>query len=56
VRIHAPEGGQSFLDYQPELFGAFNRLYGRLWTDGSLDQPTKETARLRNARVVDCKL
>jgi hypothetical protein len=56
VRIRPPEGGRSFLDHQPQLYDAFNRLYGRLWTDGHVDQPTKETARLRNARVVDCKL
>jgi AhpD family alkylhydroperoxidase len=56
VRIRAPEGGLSFLDHQPELFAAFNRLYGTLWSDGVLDQPTKEVARLRNARVTGCNI
>jgi AhpD family alkylhydroperoxidase len=56
MRIGAPEGGMSFLDHQPELFAAFNRLYGTLWSDGVLDQPTKEVARLRNARVTGCNI
>lgn len=46
----------SFLDHQPDLFAAFNRLYGTLWSDGVLDQPTKEVARLRNARVTGCNI
>jgi AhpD family alkylhydroperoxidase len=46
----------SFLDHQPEMFAAFNRLYGTLWTDGAVDQPTKEVARLRNARVTGCNI
>jgi hypothetical protein len=56
MRIAPPEGGQSVFDYQPDLFATFNRLYGTLWTDGGLEQPVKETARIRNARVVDCGL
>jgi AhpD family alkylhydroperoxidase len=56
MRIRAPEGGVSFLDHQPELFAAFNRLYGTLWSEGVLDQPTKEVARLRNARVTGCNI
>jgi hypothetical protein len=56
MRIQPPEGGQSVFDHQPGLFAAFNRLYGTLWTLGTVDQPIKETARLRNARVVDCGL
>ena len=56
MRIHAPEGGLSFLDHQPELFGAFNRLYGTLWSEGVVDQPTKEVARLRNAWVTGCNI
>jgi AhpD family alkylhydroperoxidase len=56
MRIRAPEGGMSFLDHQPELFAAFNRLYGTLWSEGMLDQPTKEVARLRNARVTGCNI
>jgi hypothetical protein len=56
LRIRAPKGSVNFFDHQPELFGAFNALYGALWTQGSVDQPTKEVARLRNARLVDCGL
>ena len=44
----------SALAHQPELLGAFTRLYGTLWSHGVLDHPAKEMARLRNARVTDC--
>jgi hypothetical protein len=54
MRFDPPPGGASFFDYTPEVFGAFNVLYGTLWSAGGVDQPTKEVARLRNARVVDC--
>ena len=33
---------------------AFPALYGRFWSDGVVDQPTKEVTRLRNARITDC--
>ena len=56
MRIVPPEGGASLFDHQPELFAAFNRLYGALWSVGEVDQPTKEVARIRNARVVDCAI
>ena len=56
MRINPPEGGQSLFDHQPELFSTFNTLYGTLWTEGTVDQATKEAGRLRNARVVDCGL
>jgi hypothetical protein len=54
MRITVPPGGTSFFDHQPELFAAFNRFYGTVWTEGVLDQATKEVGRLRNARRVDC--
>ncbi len=54
MRIPVPEGGQSLFDWQPELYATFNDFYGALWTQGVLDQPTKEVGRIRNARVVDC--
>jgi AhpD family alkylhydroperoxidase len=54
MRIAPPSGKLTFLDHRPELFAAFNRFYGTLWTEGVLDQPTKEVARLRNARVTGC--
>ena len=44
----------SALGHQPEALTAFLKLYGTLWSHGVVDQPTKETARIRNARVVDC--
>jgi AhpD family alkylhydroperoxidase len=56
MRIRPPEGEATFLDHQPALFAAFNRVYGTLWSEGVLDQPTKEVARLRNARVTGCNI
>jgi hypothetical protein len=44
----------SVLGHQPEALLAFMKLYGTLWSHGILDQSTKEMARLRNARTVDC--
>ena len=54
MRIQPPPGGMSFRGHQPDLFAAFNRFYGTLWTDGVVDEAAKEVGRLRNARVVDC--
>jgi AhpD family alkylhydroperoxidase len=56
ARITVPEGGLSFFDHRPELFAAFNRYYGTLWTDGAVDEATKEVGRLRNARVTGCNI
>jgi len=56
MRISVPEGGLSFFDHQPELFALFNRYYGTLWSEGVLDQATKEVGRLRNARVTGCNI
>jgi AhpD family alkylhydroperoxidase len=44
----------SALAHQPEALDAFTRLYAVLWSHGVLDHPTKELARLRNARVTGC--
>jgi alkylhydroperoxidase family enzyme len=44
------------LALQPELLTAFLRLYGTLWSHGELDQATKELARIRNARTIDCPI
>lgn len=44
----------SVLAHQPEALDAFTRLYGTLWSRGVVDHPSKELARLRNARVTDC--
>jgi hypothetical protein len=54
MRISSPDGGSSFFDRQPEVYAAFNDFYGHLWTDGVVDQATKEVARLRNAKRTDC--
>jgi hypothetical protein len=40
--------------HQGPLFAAFSELYGTFWSHGRLDHVTKETARLRNARITDC--
>jgi AhpD family alkylhydroperoxidase len=45
---------RSPLGHQPALWAAFTRLYGTLWSRGVLDHPTKEVARLRNARLTGC--
>ena len=44
----------SVLGEQPETLVAFLRLYGTLWSHGTVPQPLKEIARLRNARITDC--
>ena len=44
----------SALALQPEALDAFNTLYGTLWSRGVLDHPSKEIARLRNARKTNC--
>ena len=46
----------SVLAHQPALLRAFLRLYGTLWSRGELDQFTKELARIRNARTVNCPI
>ena len=46
----------NILDEAPEAWAAFERLYGTLWSHGTVDHVTKETARLRNARLTDCGL
>jgi AhpD family alkylhydroperoxidase len=59
-RIPPPEArgddaiSRSVLAHQPEILGAFQRLYGTLWSHGVLDQATKEVARIRNARTTGC--
>jgi AhpD family alkylhydroperoxidase len=46
--------GYGLLAHAPGVLRAFADLYGRLWRDGIVDQPTKEVVRLRNARITDC--
>ncbi len=40
--------------HQPGLLASFWQLYATLWSEGVVDHPTKEVARLRNARITDC--
>jgi alkylhydroperoxidase family enzyme len=54
ARFRPPPGGATPFDHRPELWAAFNRYYGTLWSDGVVDEPTKEVGRLRNARVTGC--
>jgi AhpD family alkylhydroperoxidase len=42
------------LEENPDAAAAFWCLYGILWSHGTVDQPTKEVARLRNARTTGC--
>ena len=53
-RISVPPGGATPFDHQPEMWKAFRQYYGTLWSNGIVDQPTKEVGRLRNARVTGC--
>lgn len=40
--------------HQPELARGFAELYARFWSHGVVDHTTKETVRIRNARITDC--
>lgn len=42
------------LMHRPDVATAFGTLYAQFWSHGVLDHPTKESARLRNARITDC--
>ena len=42
------------LAHQPGALAAFMKLYGTLWSRGLLDHSTREMARIRSARTVDC--
>ena len=44
----------SALAHQPGALAAFMKLYGTLWSRGLLDHATREMARIRSARTVDC--
>jgi alkylhydroperoxidase family enzyme len=54
MRLPPPQGGATAFDHCPELWAAFQRYYGTLWSEGIVDQPTKEVGRLRNARKTGC--
>jgi alkylhydroperoxidase family enzyme len=53
-RLAPPPGALTPFDHRPDVWAAFNRYYGTLWSEGVVDQPTKEVGRLRNARVTGC--
>lgn len=53
-RLDPPPGGATPFDHRPDAWRAFERYYGTLWSEGVVDQPTKEVGRLRNARVTGC--
>jgi len=53
-RLDPPPGGATPFDHRPDAWLAFERYYGTLWSEGVVDQPTKEVGRLRNARVTGC--
>lgn len=44
----------TILAHQPGLGRRFGETYGSFWSQGVLDHPTKETVRIRNARITDC--
>jgi hypothetical protein len=58
IALPAPLGDDpiqsSALAHQPEALAAFMKLYGTLWSRGLLSHSTKEMARIRSARTVDC--
>ncbi len=49
-----PANFATLLAHQPALGRRFGAAYGQFWSHGVLDHPTKETVRLRNARITDC--
>ncbi|HSA51946.1 MAG TPA: carboxymuconolactone decarboxylase family protein [Yinghuangia sp.] len=49
-----PLGGGA-LGRQPDLLASFLRMSTTLWSDGVVDHPAKEVARLRSARVTGCR-
>jgi alkylhydroperoxidase family enzyme len=54
ARLDPPPGGLIPFDHVPQVWSAFNRFYGTLWSDGVVDEATKEVGRLRNARITGC--
>lgn len=49
-----PANMGTLLAHQPDLAQGFSELYAQFWSRGEVDHPTKETVRIRNARVTDC--
>ena len=55
MRMNPPEGGSTMFEYDAQLNAVFLRFYGTLWSDGKLDQATKEVERIRSARSIGCE-
>jgi len=55
MRMEPPEGGSTMFEYDPVLNSVFLNFYGTLWSEGKLDQATKEVERIRSARAVGCE-
>jgi hypothetical protein len=41
ARLAPPPGGATVFDHCPDVWAAFQRYYGTLWSAGVVDQPTK---------------
>jgi hypothetical protein len=54
ARIPGPDGSRASSLGAALAGTSFGELYGLFWMHGIVDQPTKEVARLRNARITDC--
>lgn len=52
--VDSPSAMGGILAHQPELARGFGELYARFWSAGRVDHTTKETVRIRNARITDC--
>jgi alkylhydroperoxidase family enzyme len=55
MRMEPPPGGSTMFEYDDVLNAVFLDFYGTLWSEGKLDQPTKEVERIRSARAVGCE-
>lgn len=55
MRMEPPEGGSTMFEYDPVLNSVFLNFYGTLWSEGKLDQATKEVERIRSARAAGCE-
>ncbi len=49
-----PTTFRGILAHQPHLSRQFSDAYAVFWSQGVLDHPTKESVRIRNARITDC--
>jgi alkylhydroperoxidase family enzyme len=54
VPAEAPVFPATIFPFQPEMYDKFREFYAAFWNNGVVDHMTKETARIRNARVIGC--